>query len=52
MEEEKCDVDHIHDATSEEIEICGKGQVATGASSSSTEAEGGEDFPLGTTKWR
>ena len=46
MGEEECDVDHIHDAINEEIDICGKGEVATGASSSSTEAEGAEDFAL------
>jgi hypothetical protein len=38
MEEEECDVDHIHDATGEEGDICGKGQAVTCASSSSTEA--------------
>jgi hypothetical protein len=42
MEEEECDVDHIHDAKGEEGDICGKGQAVTGASSSSIEAERGE----------
>jgi hypothetical protein len=46
MEEKECDVDHIHDATGEARDICGKKQVVIGASLSSTEVERGEVFEL------